>query len=556
MFSVKLVARPDARMVEVPLEIEAALPRDFEGAALLASSGLPRRVRIKATKDSLKLSTAYRADQLLGDIVRTALRGAANDIIRVQDAVMKFIRAVRERRQDGATLLISSNGRGKIDVVEAGATARFAAAPPAPAPEVPPSPAPPDRLAALERRVADLEAAIRRTAQTADLADRVAQLEQRVPTAPIARAARPIADSADQGRDRSPTPARRATVIEAYADGLRMDLRARAAAAAAKARVEMERGDKAAALAADGELLGAPQDGTAQRLRDAAAQAAARQSGLTRLAEEIEFYDSGDLPVASQLLAKLEDSPSGDPAPVLEAIAQAVARSANPGDGDGRASWVRRAATLCAWQIVEPQPGESLDSAFEVLDSGGTSVAALVCPGLKRADGASIVRPRVLGVAKPPEAPVPAASPVTPESDLAPKPAIVTSSDAVASPTATIDALVPPAEPAAGLPVSEPPAPVLPPMERTTPFALLPAPNTPVLSLLDLSAETPIGPEEAAAAAAAAARVPRVVPDDAQIRDEALAAIGTEQAHYELDDSDVEEIHQLLYPLPTGSKPG
>ena len=556
MFSVKLVARPDARMVEVPLEIEAALPRDFEGAALLASSGLPRRVRIKATKDSLKLSTAYRADQLLGDIVRTALRGAANDIIRVQDAVMKFIRAVRERRQDGATLLISSNGRGKIDVVEAGATARFAAAPPAPAPEVPPSPAPPDRLAALERRVADLEAAIRRTAQTADLADRVAQLEQRVPTAPIARAARPIADWADQGRDRSPTPARRATVIEAYADGLRMDLRARAAAAAAKARVEMERGDKAAALAADGELLGAPQDGTAQRLRDAAAQAAARQSGLTRLAEEIEFYDSGDLPVASQLLAKLEDSPSGDPAPVLEAIAQAVARSANPGDGDGRASWVRRAATLCAWQIVEPQPGESLDSAFEVLDSGGTSVAALVCPGLKRADGASIVRPRVLGVAKPPEAPVPAASPVTPEADLAPKPAIVTSSDAVASPTATIDALVPPAEPAAGLPVSEPPAPVLPPMERTTPFALLPAPNTPVLSLLDLSAETPIGPEEAAAAAAAAARVPRVVPDDAQIRDEALAAIGTEQAHYELDDSDVEEIHQLLYPLPTGSKPG
>ena len=53
MFSVKLVARPDARMVEVPLEIEAELPRDFEGSALLASSGLPRRVRIKATKDSL-----------------------------------------------------------------------------------------------------------------------------------------------------------------------------------------------------------------------------------------------------------------------------------------------------------------------------------------------------------------------------------------------------------------------------------------------------------------------------------------------------------------------
>src|SRR5437868_4349581 len=540
-------------MVEVPLEIEAELPRDFEGAALLASSGLPRRVRIKAIKDALKSSTAYRADQLVGDIVRTALRGAVNDIIRVQDAVMKFIRPVRERRHDGATLLISSNGRGRIDVVEAAATARFAAAPPAPAPEIPPSPAPPDRLATLERRVADLEAAIRRMAQTADLADRIAQLEQHIPTAPIARAARPIADAADQDR----SPARRATAIEAYADGLRVDLRSRAAAAAAKARVEMERGDKAAALAADAELLGAPQDGTAQRLRDAAAEAAARQSGLTRLAEEIEFYESGDLPVASQLLTKLEDSPSGDPAPALEAIAQAVARAANPGDGDGRASWLRRAAVLCAWQIVEPQPGESLDSGFEVLDSGGTSVAALVCPGLKRADGASIVRPRVLGVAKaPPEAPAPAASPATPETDLAPKPAVLTASDAVASPTAAIDALVPPAEPAAGLPVSEPPAAVLPPMERTTPFALLPAPNTPVLSLLDLSAETPIGPEEAAAAAAAAARVPRVVPDDAQIRDEALAAVGTEPVYYELDDSDVEEIHQLVYPVPTESKPG
>src|SRR5207302_1069174 len=161
-----------------------------------------------------------------------------------------------------------------------------------------------------------------------------------------------------------------------------------------------------------------------------------------------------------------------------------------------------------------------------------------------------------LGAPTPPKAPVPAAWPVTPEADLAAKPAIVTSSDAVASPTAGIDALVPPAEPAAGLPVSEPPAAVLPPMERTTPFALLPAPNRPVLSLLDLSAETPIRPEEAAAAAAAAARVPRVVPDDAQIRDEALAAIGSEPAHYELDDSDVEEIHQLLYPLPTESKPG
>src|ERR1700682_213283 len=105
-------------MVEVPLEIDAELPRDFEGAALLAASGLPRKVKIKASKDALKLSTAYPGGQLLGDIVNSLLRVTAQDVQRVQEAATKFIRTVRERRQNGATLLISSNGRGKIDVLE------------------------------------------------------------------------------------------------------------------------------------------------------------------------------------------------------------------------------------------------------------------------------------------------------------------------------------------------------------------------------------------------------------------------------------------------------
>src|SRR5260370_367942 len=105
-------------MVEVPLEIDAELPREFEGAVWLAASGLPRRVKIKASKDALKISTAYRADQLLADIVKSTLRGTAQDVQKVQEAVTKFIRTVRERRQNGATLLISSNGRGKIAVLE------------------------------------------------------------------------------------------------------------------------------------------------------------------------------------------------------------------------------------------------------------------------------------------------------------------------------------------------------------------------------------------------------------------------------------------------------
>src|SRR5438132_14347415 len=105
-------------MVEVAVGIEAERPREFEGAALLASSGLPRKVKIKAAKDGLKLSTAYRTDQLVGDIVKSSLRGTAADVKRVTEAVTRFIRTVRERRQEGASLLVSSNGRGKIDVIE------------------------------------------------------------------------------------------------------------------------------------------------------------------------------------------------------------------------------------------------------------------------------------------------------------------------------------------------------------------------------------------------------------------------------------------------------
>ena len=561
MFSVRLVARPDPRMVEVPLEIEAELPRDFEGSAQLASSGLPRRVRMRAPKDSLKLSTAYRTDQLAGDIVRTAMRGTVNDIMRVQDAVMKFIRAVRERRQDGATLVVSSNGRGKIDIAEHVPAPRVASPPAAvaPAPEPPPRPAPPppDRLAVVERRVADLEAALSRVAPSRDLADRIAALEQSFPTAPISRKpSHPL----DEDPDRSPAPPRRATAIEAYAEGLRMELRARATGAAAKARVAMERGDRAAALAADAGILGAPQEGIAQELRDAAAHAAARQSGLTRLAEEIEFYAGSDLSMASQLLTKLEETTiAADPAPALESVSQAVAGAAKAAEGDARASWLQRAAALCAWQLVDPKPGQPLEPEWhEALDTGGTEIIAVVCPGLKRSDGTAITRARVLVDPKPKETPPPAPEHAAAAARAATAPA----------PVATLEAMQPPAVNglvAAALP-SEPPPPALPvePVASAlpagtasvTPLALLPAANGSVLSLLDLSlsGETEIRPEEAAAAAAAAARATKVVADDATVRDEALAAVGSEQVHYEIDDSDVEEIHTLVDPVPAASK--
>src|SRR3954465_6650104 len=99
-------------MVEVPLELDAELPREFEGSALLASTGLPRKVRLKAQRDQLKLSTAYRADQLLTDIVRTAMQATPKDLERVQAAARAFLRAVRERRRGRPRGLPGRGGGG------------------------------------------------------------------------------------------------------------------------------------------------------------------------------------------------------------------------------------------------------------------------------------------------------------------------------------------------------------------------------------------------------------------------------------------------------------
>jgi hypothetical protein len=551
VFSLKLTARPDARMVEVPLEIEAELPREFEGAALLASSGLPRRVQIKAAKDALKLSTAYRADRLVGDIVRTTLRGTSSDVLRVQDAVMKFVRAVRDRRQDGASLLVSSNGRGKIDVVEAMGTARPLPPPLPPQPfektRPPAPPAPPDRTAMLERRLAELEAAMTRLATGGDLVERIAQLEQKLAPA-MAQISRTLGNSeiAGPGQEnrsvqtvaRSAPAPRRVTAIDSYAEGLRSELRTKAAAAAERARAEVERCDRAAALAADAELLGAPPDGTSQRLRDASAQVAARQTSLERLAEEMEFYSGPDLPVASQLLARLEDTSPRDPGPSLEPAAQAIVRAAKGDDGESRTAWLQRAAALCGWQLITPAPGDAVQPGFhQPVDTGGDTVVALACAGLKRADGSPIVeaqvkvdpgpaRPEPRSTARPPPPP-----PDALHSEAQEEPAI-----------------------AKAQPAGSPP-----------PFALLP-PHSPEPELPSngVSEETPIRPEEAAAAAMAAAHVLRIVAGDPAMNDEALAAEvalaasgqdRSEQVQGDLSDIRSEDFHVVMNGTPDHRKP-
>jgi len=534
VFSVRLVARPDARMVEVPLEIEAELPREFEGAALLAASGLPRKVKIKAQKDALRLSTAYRTDQLVADIVKSALRGTALDVQRVQEAVRKFVRTVRERRQDGAMLIVSSNGRGKIDVSEQlpqGGRGMASGSTPAGLPRLA-TPVSTDRFAGLERRLAELESGL---APGGEGSVRIAQLEERFNSlqAQLSRAlaaadvAGPWLEHQRPGAQVIPRPeasTRRTTAVEAYAEGLRQELLAGTSAAFGRSRTDTEHCDKAAALAAEAELLGAPADGTAQRLREASAQAAARQSALERLSQEIEFYAPADLPVAAQLLARLEDAPRApDPTHSLEAVAQGVVRAANGGDCKPRTAWLKRVAALCAWQLFEPKRGEQVDPEWhQALDSGGDTVVRVACPGLKRIDGSGLVRARVQvdpAVASQPEEPdepeaVP--EPLAPPPSEPPRAAASggdrdhehkneneNDRDRDRDHDRDHETVPPPGVEAVRLPA--------PAAASDAPFG-------------DLTGEREIRPHEAAAAAASASRIPKIVSDDPMRSDEGLAA--------------------------------
>jgi len=383
-----MVARPDARMVEVPLEIEAELPRDFEGAALLSSSGLPRKVKIKAQRDALKLSTAYRADQLLADVVRTVLRGSPIDVERVQIAAKSFVRAVRERRQDGATLTVESNGRGRIQVIES--MPQAPSRPPTPAGnQAVPSTAS-DRITGLEKRLEQLEARVARI-PAADAGDRVSRIDKRI----TALEARPQAGGVGE-------PARgvlkgRGTAIEPFAEGFRAELRDRLAAHRKQAQEAALRCDKAAALSVEAErTLRAPQEGISKHLLKLSADAAARVHALERVLAEIDLYSAADLPLAERLVARLVEGPlAPDPTGPLERQAQAMVRAARTDNPELRA-WLSRAATLCAWELIDPPAGEPLSpQAHIAVDSGGDRIARVAAPGVRRKNGRILCRARV-----------------------------------------------------------------------------------------------------------------------------------------------------------------
>jgi hypothetical protein len=577
VFSVKLVARPDPRMVEVPLEIEAELPREFDGAALLASSGLPRKVKLKAPKDGLKLSTAYRADQLLADIVRSVFRGAEADVQRVQESVTRFVRTVRERRQEGATLTVSTNGRGKVDVAETmpplrGSTPMIT---PVETARAQPSAA----SAALDRRIADLEASVSKLGVTGELAERLALLEERVTqlsaqlvhlTALTQLAGPGMEQKPAQTIQREGTP-RRATAVEAYAEGLRTELQARSDAAIARSRKDSERADKAAALSAEAALFGAPDDGTAQRLRADSAQAAAKLSALQRLAGETDLYAPHDLPIATQLFSRLDASPSPPEATLsLEPVAQAVVRAARGDDVGDRTAWLSRAAALCGWELVTPSLGVAVDPEWQQPVDGetaqGAMVASVACPGLRRADGSGIVRARVTVTL--PALPLVGQVPLDlglPPMEAAPPPVETSTAAPEANSAQTSLALREPEEDDVQeiFDTVETP-PIVVPAHSFSNAIPLPAPTSssidPMAPFGDLTGGATIKPEEAEAAAAHASTLkPKIVNEDGARGDVGLEAevnktgpddTGEMSSAEQVEDDDVEEVEELSEPLP------
>jgi len=406
--NVRLVAHPDPHMVEVPLELDAELPREFEGSALLASSGLPRKIRLKPQRDQIKLSTAYRADQLLADIVRVAMQATPRDLERVQAAARAFVRVVRERRQDGASLRIESGERGRIEIIESmpqGSGRPRSQPPPPPAEGTSVRPAEPGQEEArrrehtFEQRFVEMEAKL---ARLLPLADAIGRLEER-----ISRAENRIAEleSRPVGPSTSPLEGqrgllRRATAVDAYADGLRKELHGSISTELEKAVSATSRLDHAAGLALEAErTLGEAAVPHSDALRAASAEATAREEGLRRLQEEVDLYAGGDVPLAERLVSRFRDGQKPlDPAGPLEALAKALAAAAGP--EEDLSKWLARAAPLCGWTLIDPSANDPVDGELHEPREPGEVVQRVLVPGVKRSDGSLLLRARILAAAR------------------------------------------------------------------------------------------------------------------------------------------------------------
>src|SRR5207237_3699755 len=217
---------------------------------------------------------------LLADVVRTVLRGSPIDIERVQIAAKNFVRAVRERRQDGAMLMVESNGRGRIQVKEAMPPPREPRSAVAAVKRVVEGSVS-DRITALERRLDQLEAKLARGGAVVQGPDRVSTLEKRL----AALEERPA--GAAVGEPPRGVLKGRGTAIEPVAEGLRTEMRDRLAAHRKQAQEAASRCDKAAALAVEAErVLRTRREGASQHLQTVSTQAAARVQALERVPGE------------------------------------------------------------------------------------------------------------------------------------------------------------------------------------------------------------------------------------------------------------------------------
>jgi hypothetical protein len=120
----------------------------------------------------------------------------------------------------------------------------------------------------------------------------------------------------------------------------------------------------------------------------------AREEGLRRMQEEVDLYSGPDLPIAERLLARFREGKPFDAKPALESLAQALAAAPTP--EDELTGWLSRATTLCGWTLVEPKANEPVNAELHDAREPGEVVRRTLVPGVRRADGAVLLRARVV----------------------------------------------------------------------------------------------------------------------------------------------------------------
>ncbi|MFL5451673.1 MAG: hypothetical protein ACJ78V_07195, partial [Myxococcales bacterium] len=82
----------------------------------------------------------------------------------------------------------------------------------------------------------------------------------------------------------------------------------------------------------------------------------------------------------------------------LEALAKALALA--PGPEEDLSKWLRRAAPLCGWTLMEPSANDPIDGELHEAREPGEIDKRVLVPGVKRSDGSLLLRARIVAAAR------------------------------------------------------------------------------------------------------------------------------------------------------------